>query len=48
MESQVEVKGSYELEQNMLVALLLRWILKLIFVFQDVIVQSTLNSLFSE
>lgn len=48
MESQVEIKGSYELEQNMLVALLLRWILKLIFVFQDVIVQSTLNSLFSE
>lgn len=48
MESQVEIIGNHELELRNLVALLLRWVLKLIFVFQDVIMQSSLNSLFSE
>lgn len=33
MESQVEIIGSHELELRNLVALLLRWVLKLIFLY---------------
>lgn len=44
MEIQVKITGSYDLELRKLAALLLRWLLELIFAFEDVIMQPTLNS----